>query len=105
MDAQATYGQIVDDLAARHDDVKHGKMFGMPAVMAAGKAIAGLFKDQMIFKLPEADARAQALALEGAHLFEPMEGRQMKEWVAVPVAQAAEWTPLLETALKESGSG
>jgi hypothetical protein len=100
MDAQAKYEQVVDEVASRHGEVEHGKMFGMPAVMAAGKAVAGFFKDHMIFKLPEPNALEQALELEGAHLFEPMEGRAMKEWVAVPAVHAAEWEPLLETALR-----
>ena len=40
----------------------------------------------MVFKL-EGDDHAQALALPGAQLFDPMGGRPMKAWVQVPAAQ------------------
>ena len=39
----------------------------------------------MVFKLPDPDAHARALALDGAHLFDPCgKGRPFKEWVVVP---------------------
>ena len=97
MDAQSRYDAIAGELAAR--DVQAGKMFGMPTLKASGKAIAGLTDDGMVFKLPDAAVRERALALDGAHLFEPMAGRQMKEWVVVPHAHKAEWLSLAETAL------
>jgi hypothetical protein len=100
MDAQTVYDDIAADLEARHPEVKAGKMFGMPTLMAGGKAIAGLRGDDMVFKLPDEQARTKALALDGAHLFEPMAGRQMKEWVVVPNAHAKTWPSLAATALK-----
>ena len=46
----------------------------------------------MVFKLPDPDAHAQALALDGAHLFDPGgKGRPFKEWVVVPFEHADEW--------------
>ena len=46
----------------------------------------------MVFKLPDPDAHARALALDGAHLFDPGgKGRPFKEWVVVPAAHADEW--------------
>lgn len=97
MDAQARYEQIADELAGR--GVVAGKMFGMSTLKADGKAIGGLTDEGMVFKLPDETAREQALAFEGAHLFEPMAGRPMREWVVVPTAHADEWAPLAETAL------
>jgi hypothetical protein len=101
MDACARYEEIGGDLAARNAGVSLGQMMGMPAIKAGGKLIGGFVaaEDAMVFKLPDAAAREQALALGGAHLFEPMAGRQMKEWVVVPLAQAGEWTRLAEQAL------
>jgi len=46
-------------------------------------------------------ARERALALDGAHLFDPGErDRPMKEWVVVPEAHAKEWPQLAERALR-----
>ena len=42
---------------------------------------------------------AEALAIKGAHLFDPSgQNRPMKEWVAVPVAQSKEWPGLARAA-------
>ena len=101
MDAQARYEEIADDLAATSDDVQLGKMFGMPCVKRAGKAVAGLYQGDMVFKLPDQAARELALELEGARLFDPMGGRPMKEWVQVPAAHADHWAELATTALRK----
>lgn len=102
MDAQARYDELADDLAARNDDVTLGKMFGMPCVKRGGKAVAGFWKESIVFKLPGEAARERALALDGAELFDPMGGRPMKEWVVVPAAHADEWPGLASEALKPS---
>ncbi len=94
-----SYEEIVDDLLHRHAHVATKKMFGMDCFIANGKAAGGLSGEDMVFKLTDQAAREQALSIEGAHLFEPMEGRTMKEWVVVPKAQAARWTELAETAV------
>ena len=76
------------------------QMFGMPSLKTPkGKAFAGLYENAMVFKLT-GDPHAQALALKGAHLFEPMKGRAMKEWVVVPFAHKAKWEELAKAALK-----
>lgn len=42
----------------------------------------------------------QALALDGAHLFDPSrQGRPMTKWVVVPPAHAEEWLRLAEQAV------
>ena len=102
MDARTCYDEICDDLVARHPEVALGQMMGMPAIKADGKMIGGFAsaEDAMVFKLPDVAEREKALGLEGAHLFDPSErGRPMKEWVAVPIAHAAEWPRLVERAL------
>jgi hypothetical protein len=101
MDAQTRYDEICDDLAARNPEVALGQMMGMPALKAGGKMIGGFSQSEgaMVFKLPDEPAREQTLALEGAHLFDPVGGRPMKEWVAVPEAHASEWPRLAERAL------
>jgi len=71
MTARERYDELVDDLCARNDDVEPAQMMGMPCVKRGGKMVAGFTRGAMVFKLPDPDAHARALALEGAHLFDP----------------------------------
>ncbi len=104
MDAKERYEELVDDLCARNDDVEPSQMMGMPCVKRSGKMIAGFTHGSMVFKLPDADTHAQALALEGAHLFDPSgEGRPFKQWVVVPEGHADEWESFAAHALKLAG--
>ncbi len=97
MEANAQYQQVGDRLCST-DAAQSGKMFGMPCLKINGKAFAGFYQDHMVFKLRGA-ALAEALALEGAKLFDPMGGRPMREWVQVPFNQAPGWQGLAEAAL------
>ncbi len=103
MDAETRYNDIADDLAARHDDVALGQMMGMPAIKQSGKMIGGFSRSEgaMVFKLTNAKQRGVALALDGAHLFDPSGGRRapMKEWVVVPATHAKQWAKLAKEAL------
>jgi 4-aminobutyrate aminotransferase-like enzyme len=102
MDAQARFDEIVDDVLARNGDAERTQMMGMPSVKRSGKLCAGFLREEeaMAFKLTGADAREAALALAGAHLFDPSgKGRPFKEWVVVPAAHAARWGDLAETAV------
>lgn len=74
------------------------QMFGMPTLKIKGKAFAGLASDAMVFKL-SGEPHKRALATTGAKLFEPMEGRPMKEWVVVPVAASKQWLEFARDAL------
>ena len=106
MDARARYDELVDDLCARNDDVEPSQMMGMPCVKRSGKMIAGFSKSEaaMVFKLPDLDRHAEALGLDGAHLFDPSgRGQPFKEWVVVPVEHEAEWESLAEHALRPAG--
>jgi hypothetical protein len=64
-----------------------------------GKAAGGFWQGSMVFKLTDATLRQQALALSGAHPFDPMGGRPMKEWVVVPATQAQRWPELAHAAV------
>ncbi len=105
-DPQARYEEIADDLASRYADVELGKMMGMPCVKHAGKLKAGFWPatGAMTFKLVDPAEREAALALPGAETFDPSGRRPMRQWVAVPAAQADEWRRLAELALASQGS-
>ena len=94
---RARFDALVDELKDELDIVG-ASMFGMPSVKRrGGKAFAGLYGEDMVFKL-EGDAHATALALEGAHRFDPMGGRPMKAWVQVPPTHETQWADLARRA-------
>lgn len=59
------------------------KMFGYPAGFVNGNMFMSLFQDDMILRLPES-LREEFLKVDGAKIFEPMPGRPMREYIAVP---------------------
>jgi len=65
-------------------DAEKKMMFGYPAAFVNGNMFMSLFGTALILRLPE-DARRELIAA-GGHLFEPMKGRPMREYVAVPDA-------------------
>jgi hypothetical protein len=94
---QLRFDAVVDELK-NELDIVGTSMFGMPSVKRrGGKAFAGLYGDDMVFKL-EGEAHEAALALDGAHLFEPMAGRPMKAWVQVPPTHETQWADLARKA-------
>jgi hypothetical protein len=102
MDAPARFDEIVDDLLHQHADAERSQMMGMPSVKSNDKLLVGYIASQesMVFKLAADADREQALALDGAHLFDPSgRGRPFKEWVVVPPAHEAQWSRLAESAL------
>jgi hypothetical protein len=95
----ASYEEIVDDLCAQNAHVQTGKMFGMDCFKANGKAAGGSWQEHMVFKLTDRAVREQVLAIEGAHAFDPMGGRPMKEWVVVPASQSDRWAEIARAAI------
>jgi hypothetical protein len=96
------FEELCDDLLAQNADLERTKMMGMPSLKRNGKLVAGFVASEgaMVFKLEDPAAHAEALALEGAHLFDPGgRGRPFKEWVVVPLALAERWPALAEKAL------
>lgn len=84
--------EMLDALAEGLSDngiaFERSQMFGSPGLRLPGKGkffLTLVDGDELIFKL-EGGAHATALGLDGAHLFEPMAGRPMKQWVQVPPA-------------------
>ncbi|HCI06877.1 MAG TPA: hypothetical protein DE314_05900 [Sulfitobacter sp.] len=88
-DAEATFYDIGHGIA----ETDASQMFGKKCfkVCKGGKPFVSFFEECMVFKLL-GDDHAQALALDGAHLFDPSgKGRAMKEWVQVPHIHVAHW--------------
>ncbi|MDX2170948.1 MAG: TfoX/Sxy family protein [Deltaproteobacteria bacterium] len=72
--------------------VERRQMFGCPCAFADGRMFAGLFRDRLFVRLPEA-MRGKLMALAGAGPFEPRPGQVMREYVCVPAAhrRVREW--------------
>jgi TfoX/Sxy family transcriptional regulator of competence genes len=60
--------------------VEFKPMFGGPCYWVHGNMFAAVHQESIIVRLSEAD-RAEFLQRSGAHQFEPMEGRPMREYV------------------------
>jgi hypothetical protein len=102
VDAQARFEDIVDALASWDETVRRSKVFGMPCIKRGRRVVAGFSRSEraMVFRLPDEAVRARALALRGAHLFDPSgRGEAFREWVVVPPAHADEWDALAYDAL------
>ena len=87
----ATWRKPQEDLILLlHDVIPEGQapvefkpMFGGPCYWTGGNMFAAVHQESLFVRLGEKD-RAELLAQPGAHLFEPMEGRPMKEYVVFP---------------------
>jgi TfoX/Sxy family transcriptional regulator of competence genes len=95
LSAEEKYNQIAEHLKVT-ENVSKGSMFGAKCIKINRKVFAMFFKDEMVFKLPQ-ENREQVLAIEGAHHFEPMPGRQMKDWISVPDQE--QWETLAREAM------
>ena len=74
------FGRVLDGFP----DVERRKMFGYPAAFVGGNMVTGLHQSNWVVRLPE-DAQRDAMAA-GATTFDPMGGRPMKNFVALPAA-------------------
>jgi TfoX/Sxy family transcriptional regulator of competence genes len=77
-----------DALVTAYPQAERRSMFGYPAVFLNGNMVAGLHEDRLVMRLDD-DTAAEAKR-RGASDFEPMAGRPMKGWVAVPEPVVAE---------------
>jgi hypothetical protein len=71
MDERERFEDIVDAICAWHEEARASKVFSMPCVKRSGKVVFGLSRTGMVFKLTDPDVHRRALALPGAHLFDP----------------------------------
>ena len=68
----------------RYPDAVRKKMFGYPAAFVGGNMATGLFADQWVVRLPDAEIEPAKAA--GAGSFEPVPGKPMKAFVVIPSA-------------------
>lgn len=78
------FGRVMDRFA----DAERRKMFGYPAAFVGGNMVTGLHQRDWVVRLPEAQQVAARAA--GAASFEPMPGRPMKNFVALPATIIAD---------------
>lgn len=98
--AEEFFNQITGEIPG----VKPGKMFGALCMKTPnGKASAMFWHDSLVVKL-QGDAWKEAMSLDGSCLFEPMEGRPMKEWVQIPYTYSGRWKEFAFAAREHVGS-
>ena len=95
-----SYEELIEHAQSVHPGVITGQMFGMPCLKLEGKALGGKWRDDIVFKLSLEHA-TEALTLPEAHVFEPMEGHAMKQWIVVPRALSREYARLIEWAIAD----
>jgi hypothetical protein len=94
------WDDLTGAVTAAHPDVRVSQMFGAPCVKRdTGKVAFCSWQGDVVFKLVDGRSRTEALALEGAELFDPGMGRRMTEWVLVPASHAGRWLELAEQSL------
>jgi hypothetical protein len=80
------------------------KMFGAQCMkMPNGKCGAILWKEAIVVKLP-GEVLDEAMGLNGAQLFEPMEGRTMKDWVQIPFTHKSRWKEFAAISVQYAGA-
>jgi hypothetical protein len=97
--SEQAYERLVADLSGR--GVTAGDMFGKPTLKVGTKSVACLYNEGMAFKLGTGTSEhAEALALSGANVFDPSgTGREMQDWVWVPVEHAKHWVEFADAAV------
>jgi TfoX/Sxy family transcriptional regulator of competence genes len=77
--------RILDEAAEPFAIIERRKMFGCPAFYINGNMFAGVYGQQLFLRLPP-EARTLLETETTARPFEPMPGRPMTEYVAMPEA-------------------
>jgi hypothetical protein len=101
--AEEKYDQIAETMESEHG-ARRAKMFGMPGLKVGKTAFAGLFGNDMVFKLGEGTAaHTKAMKIEGAQIWDPSgRDRPFKDWVQVPSASAGQWDMLAVQAFEHA---
>lgn len=78
------FGAVMDQFP----DAQRKKMFGYPAAFVGGNMATGLFGDDWVVRLSEAEI--EAAKADGISQFEVMPGKAMKSFVTIPAADVAD---------------
>jgi TfoX/Sxy family transcriptional regulator of competence genes len=78
------FGAVMD----RFPDAQRKKMFGYPAAFVGGNMATGLFGDDWVVRL--SDAEIEAAKADGISQFEVMPGKAMKSFVTIPAADVGD---------------
>ncbi len=90
---------VFEEVSSQLEGAIKSQMFGKPCFKIEKKAFVCFFQNEMVFKL-SGELHAEALALEGAKLFDPSgKGRPMKEWVQLPFSHKSTWPRYAAAAL------
>ena len=82
MSAETEYQRLVELISQTHAG-ESSQMFGKKCIKVNGKAVIVLFKECLVFKLPQPSLK-KALSLSESVLWDPSgKDRPMKEWVQV----------------------
>ncbi len=95
---------LLRSLLPAKEEITVRPMFGNLAAFVNGNMSVGLYGDDFLVRLSEAD-RKELLKNEGTAIFEPMKGRPMKEYVTLPrtwLSDAAKVKPWVDRSLKWS---
>jgi TfoX/Sxy family transcriptional regulator of competence genes len=65
-------------------DCQKRQMFGCPAYFVNNNMFAGAHQDDILIRLSETDRKEIMSLYDQAALFEPMQGRPMREYVVLP---------------------
>jgi len=99
------YDDIVDALTSWHPHVRASRIFGMPCLKRGGRVVCGFSRTGMVFKLTDPAVHARALAVPGAHLFDPSgRGERFRQWVVVPPDQVDQWETLAYESVEQDHS-
>jgi TfoX/Sxy family transcriptional regulator of competence genes len=74
--------RLFENVAPSAADVEHRKMFGYPCCFVQGNMFMGLHQDTLVLRLPQ-EERLKLIQDKKGKQFEPMQGRVMKEYVAI----------------------
>lgn len=80
---------LFDAVAPTPPLAERRQMFGYPCCFVNGNMFAGLHQENMMLRLPDGQ-RKELLKVKGVRVFEPMPGRPMREYVAVPPSLLAD---------------
>jgi TfoX/Sxy family transcriptional regulator of competence genes len=90
-----SWNKITPDQAARFeaalpDGVERRSMFGCPIAVVNGNMFTGVHNNEINVRLAEVDRAKFLRDYDGARIFSPMKGMEMKEYVVVPPAVASQ---------------